>query len=256
MKRASSKPSRGLARQAPQAALRVDRERHQRLASVLRPRERHVRDVDAARTEHRPDPPDHAGDVVVAEEDHPRRELEVDREAEGGRRRGSDAVPGQSSFRRPRSRRRRGVVQQGDHHASASRRACWISDSSNRSAAAHASMTAFCRRSTWDQRGTVGPALRATGGPTTISPVRMVVGPPARARSDSRSPSSPSSAWRRRGERLRELRSMPVLARHPGYAVASMFLVTTSMVLASCSVGWNSTSSLPSTSVGVCPGGA
>ena len=32
--------------------------------------------------EHRPDAADHARDVVVAEEDHPRRELEVDREAE------------------------------------------------------------------------------------------------------------------------------------------------------------------------------
>ena len=62
--------------------LGVDRERHQRLAALLRPRDGHVRDVHARLAEHRPDPADHAGDVVVAEEDHPRRELDVDREAE------------------------------------------------------------------------------------------------------------------------------------------------------------------------------
>ena len=62
--------------------LGVDRERHQRLAALLRPRDGHVRDVHARLAEHRPDAADHAGHVVVAEEDHPRRELEVDREAE------------------------------------------------------------------------------------------------------------------------------------------------------------------------------
>src|SRR3990172_2275726 len=61
---------------------RVDRERHQRLAALLRPRHGHVGDVHLRLAEHRPDAADHAGHVVVAEEDHVRRELDVDGEGE------------------------------------------------------------------------------------------------------------------------------------------------------------------------------
>ena len=63
----------------------VDRERHQGLLAVARSRDGHVRDVEAARAEQRPDTADHAGDVVVAEEHHVRRELDVDPEAVGAR---------------------------------------------------------------------------------------------------------------------------------------------------------------------------
>ena len=47
-------------------------------ASLLRPRDGHVRDVDASVAEHRADPPDHAGLVGVADEHHVRRDLHVD----------------------------------------------------------------------------------------------------------------------------------------------------------------------------------
>src|ERR671910_363278 len=62
--------------------LRVDGERHQRLTALLRPRDGHVRDVHAGLAEHRSHAPDDARDIVVAEEDHPRRQLQVDREPE------------------------------------------------------------------------------------------------------------------------------------------------------------------------------
>ena len=39
-------------------------------------------------------------------------------------------------------------------------------------------------------------------------------------------------------------------------SLAAMFLLTTSVVLAASSVGLNETTSLPSNSTGVCPGGA
>src|SRR5205823_8844334 len=61
---------------------RVDRERHERLAAAPRARDRHVGDVDAGLAEERADPADHAGHVVVAEEDHQRRELHLELEAE------------------------------------------------------------------------------------------------------------------------------------------------------------------------------
>src|SRR5918996_4107449 len=64
---------------------RVDRERHERLSALLRPRHRHVRDVHACLAEHRPDAADDAGHVVVHEERHARRELDVDREPERAR---------------------------------------------------------------------------------------------------------------------------------------------------------------------------
>src|SRR3954447_3862171 len=59
----------------------VDRERHQGLLPVTCPRDGHVRDVGAVLTEQRPDLADHAGDVVVTEEDHVGCELDVDPEA-------------------------------------------------------------------------------------------------------------------------------------------------------------------------------
>src|SRR6266508_1429102 len=61
---------------------RVDRQRHQGLATLLRPRDGHVRDVHAGLAEQRADAADHAGDVVVAEEDEVRRQLDVDAESE------------------------------------------------------------------------------------------------------------------------------------------------------------------------------
>src|SRR5919201_6836508 len=60
----------------------VDRERHQRFPAAPGPGDRHVGDVDARVTEERADAPDDARDVVVAEEDHQRRELELELEAE------------------------------------------------------------------------------------------------------------------------------------------------------------------------------
>jgi nondiscriminating aspartyl-tRNA synthetase len=60
--------------------LRVQRERHQRLVSATRARDGHVGDVHAGLPEERPDPADHTRDVVVAEEDHQRRELHLELE--------------------------------------------------------------------------------------------------------------------------------------------------------------------------------
>src|SRR5947207_10257986 len=62
--------------------LAVDRERHESLAAAAAAGDRHVRDVHAGFAEHRPDPPDHAGPVVVPDEDHQRRELHLDLESE------------------------------------------------------------------------------------------------------------------------------------------------------------------------------
>src|SRR4051794_39658179 len=76
----------------------IDRERHQRLAALAVARDRHVRDVDAGAAEQRPDPADHAGDVVVAQQHHPRRELHLDLEPE----RGDEPVAGFPPPPRPR----------------------------------------------------------------------------------------------------------------------------------------------------------
>ena len=86
---------------------RVDREHHQRLAALLRPRDGHVRDVHARLAEHRPDPADHPGLVLVADEHHVRADLEVDPEAERAAeeqpRLGADRRPGDGRApRRPR----------------------------------------------------------------------------------------------------------------------------------------------------------
>ena len=82
MNRTSSNPRRLDALDELGGRRRVDRERHERLAALRRPRDGHVRDVDARLAEHRPDLADHAGHVVVREERHVRRELDVDREPE------------------------------------------------------------------------------------------------------------------------------------------------------------------------------
>ena len=79
---------------------RVDREHHQRLAALAVARDGHVRDVDAGLAEQRADAADHARDVVVAEEDHPRRELDLDLEAE----RRDEPLPVLAADRRARDR--------------------------------------------------------------------------------------------------------------------------------------------------------
>src|SRR5919197_3886630 len=61
---------------------RVERQRHQSLAAAARARDRHVRDVHPGAAEQRPDPSDHAGNVVVAEEDKQRRQLHLELEPE------------------------------------------------------------------------------------------------------------------------------------------------------------------------------
>ena len=59
--RAVVEPSASSRSTAPAARARVDRERHQRLARLARPRDGHVGDVDAPLAEHRPDAADDAG---------------------------------------------------------------------------------------------------------------------------------------------------------------------------------------------------
>ena len=81
-KRTSSKPTAWSWSTSSVVAGGVDREDHQRLASLLRPRDGHVRDVDAGVAEHGADAADHPRLVGVADEDHVRRDLEVDPEAE------------------------------------------------------------------------------------------------------------------------------------------------------------------------------
>ena len=56
------------------------------LPPSARARDGHVRDVHARLAEHRADPADHAGHVVVAEEHEQRRELDLEVEAERARR--------------------------------------------------------------------------------------------------------------------------------------------------------------------------
>src|SRR4029453_14673200 len=63
----------------------VDREGHDRFATLLRPRDGHVGGVAACLPEHRPDTSDDSGHVVVDEEGHLRRELDVDGVAERAR---------------------------------------------------------------------------------------------------------------------------------------------------------------------------
>src|SRR5262245_35756429 len=58
---------------------RVDRERHECLSALRLAGDGHVGDVDTCFPEHRPDAADHARHVLVAEERHVRRELDVDR---------------------------------------------------------------------------------------------------------------------------------------------------------------------------------
>ena len=52
------------------------------------------------------------------------------------------------------------------------------------------------------------------------------------------------------------LRRTPLGGRSPPQPIDSMFRSTTSMVLASSSVGWNSTTSVPAKISGRCPGRA
>ena len=59
----------------------VERERHHRVAARARARERHVGDVDAGVAEQRADAADHAGHVVVAQEQQAPGELDLEREA-------------------------------------------------------------------------------------------------------------------------------------------------------------------------------
>ena len=80
--RASSKPCARKRLDQLGRRLGVEGERHQRLAAAPRARDGHVRDVDARLAEERADAADHAGHVVVAEEDHQRRELHLELEAE------------------------------------------------------------------------------------------------------------------------------------------------------------------------------
>ena len=60
MNRTSSNPEAATCSTSSGGRRRVDGEDHERLAAFRRPRDRHVRDVDARLAEHRPDPPDHA----------------------------------------------------------------------------------------------------------------------------------------------------------------------------------------------------
>ena len=110
MKRASSKPAaRELGDELGGAGVSMESAINGS-AALVRPRHGHVRDVDAGLAEQRSHVADHAGPVVVLEEHHERRELDLDLEAE----RADEPVPALAAERRARDGRLLPVRPQAD----------------------------------------------------------------------------------------------------------------------------------------------